>query len=139
MKNPETIVLTPRSLHKLKFDSQGLIPAIIQDYQTHEVLMLAYVNLESIKRTIKTGKVTYWSRSRQQYWVKGETSGHFQYPQEIRYDCDLDTLLIKVQQIGSACHTMKGSCFYRKLKIIPRGPWDAGALGHHDDPRKKSA
>ncbi len=117
MKPEEKILLTTRTLDKLKFNDQKIIPVIIQDYKTKEVLMLAYMNLESIKRTIKRGKVTYWSRSRQKYWVKGETSGHFQFPREIRYDCDLDTLLIKVKQIGSACHTMKGSCFYRKLKI----------------------
>ncbi len=116
MKPEEKIILTPKTLTKLKFNDQELIPAIIQDYKTKAVLMLAYMNLESIKQTIKTGKVTYWSRSRQKYWVKGETSGHFQFPKEIRYDCDCDTLLIKVRQIGSACHTMKGSCFYRKIK-----------------------
>ena len=116
LKQEEIMILTPKTLSKLKFNDQGLIPAIIQDARTKAVLMLAYMNLESIKRTIKSGKVTYWSRSRQQYWVKGETSGHFQFPKEIRYDCDLDTLLIKVRQIGSACHTMKGSCFYRRIK-----------------------
>ena len=117
LKPEEKVIITPRTLNKLKFNDQGLIPAIIQDHKTKEVLMLAYMNLESIKRTIKTGKVTYWSRSRQKYWVKGETSGHFQTPLEIRHDCDNDTILIKVKQIGSACHTMKGSCFYREIKL----------------------
>ena len=117
MKMEEKIILTPRTLNKLKFNNQGLIPAIIQDDKTKEVLMMAYMNLESIKRTLSTDKVTYWSRSRQKFWVKGETSGHFQFPKEIRYDCDMDTLLIKVRQIGSACHTMTGSCFYRKVKL----------------------
>ena len=114
--NVEKIQLTPRTLNKLKFNSDGLIPAIIQDAKTKEVLMLAYMNLESIKRTIKIGKTCFWSRSRQQYWVKGETSGHFQFVKSVSYDCDCDTLLIMVRQIGAACHTNKKSCFYRKVK-----------------------
>ena len=112
----ETIQITRRTLNKLKFNSDGLIPAIIQDHKSKEVLMLAYMNLESIKKTLKLGKTCFWSRSRQEYWVKGMTSGHFQFVKEIAYDCDCDTILIKVQQIGSACHTMKKSCFYRKIK-----------------------
>ena len=112
----ETIQITRRTLNKLKFNSDGLIPAIIQDHKSKEVLMLAYMNLESIKKTLKLGKTCFWSRSRQEYWVKGMTSGHFQFVKEISYDCDCDTILIKVRQIGSACHTMKKSCFYRKIK-----------------------
>jgi phosphoribosyl-AMP cyclohydrolase len=99
----------------LKYDAAGLIPAIIQDYKTNEVLMLAYMNEESLKRTLKLGKTCFWSRSRKQYWVKGETSGHFQFVKDISYDCDADALLIKVRQAGSACHTGSRSCFYRKL------------------------
>ena len=99
----------------VKFDSNGLIPAIVQDAVTGEVLMMAYMNRESLKRTIKMKKTCYWSRSRKKYWIKGETSGHFQKVKSIYYDCDLDTLLIKVEQIGSACHTNKRSCFYRRL------------------------
>jgi len=114
--NKEKIILTTRTLSKLTFNDQGLIPAIIQDYQSKEVLMLAYMNLESIKRTIKLGKTCFWSRSRQTYWVKGETSGHYQFVKSVYYDCDCDTILIKVRQIGAACHTNKRSCFYRKLK-----------------------
>ena len=114
--NTEKIILTPKTLNKLKFNADGLIPAIIQDVKSKEVLMMAYMNLESIKRTLKLGKTCYWSRSRQKYWVKGETSGHFQFVKNIYYDCDLDTLLIKVRQIGAACHTNKKSCFYRKIK-----------------------
>jgi phosphoribosyl-AMP cyclohydrolase len=103
------------NIKTLKFDKNGLIPAIIQDYKDNEVLMVAYMNLESLRRTIKLGKACYWSRSRQEYWVKGETSGHFQFVKSIAYDCDLDALLIKVRQVGVACHTGNRSCFYRRL------------------------
>jgi len=99
----------------LKFDAKGLIPVIIQDYKNDEVLMLAYMNRESIKRTVKLGKTCFWSRSRKEYWVKGMTSGHFQFVKSIAYDCDMDTLLIKVRQVGAACHTGNRSCFYRRI------------------------
>lgn len=104
------------NLKDLKFDKQGLIPAIIQDYKNNEVLMVAYMNLESLKRTIKLGKTCFWSRSRKEYWVKGMTSGHFQFVKSIAYDCDMDALLIKIRQVGVACHTGNRSCFYRKIK-----------------------
>lgn len=104
----------------LKYDAAGLIPVIIQDYKTGEVLMLAYMNKESLKRTLKLKKACFWSRSRKEYWVKGETSGHFQFIKEIYYDCDADALLIKVRQVGVACHTGKRSCFYRKLELKRR-------------------
>ena len=104
------------NLSNLKFDKNGLIPAIIQDYKTGEVLMLAYMNRESIRRTIKLGKTCFWSRSRKEYWVKGMTSGHFQFVKSMVYDCDFDALLIKVRQVGAACHTGNRSCFYRKIK-----------------------
>jgi len=120
MKNPEEIIITPRTLKNLKFNKDGLIPSIVQDYKTNEVLMLAYMNIDSLKETLKVGKTCFWSRSRQEYWVKGMTSGHFQFVKHIYYDCDCDTLLIKVRQVGSACHTMKKSCFYRKLQIIKK-------------------
>ncbi|WP_300937733.1 phosphoribosyl-AMP cyclohydrolase [Faecalibaculum rodentium] len=94
----------------------GLIPAIVQDADNGEVLMLGYMNEESLKKTLETGLATYWSRSRQELWCKGETSGHFQHVQEIRYDCDEDTLLVKVHQDGAACHTGHRSCFYRVLE-----------------------
>lgn len=103
------------SLKRLKFDKKGLIPAIIQDYKTGEVLMLAYMNAESLKKTLKLGKTCFWSRSRKEYWVKGSTSGCFQFVKCIAYDCDMDALLIKVRQVGAACHTGKRSCFYRKI------------------------
>ena len=100
----------------LKFDQNGLIPAIIQDYKDKAVLMLAYMNKESLRRSLKLGKTCFWSRSRKEYWVKGLTSGHFQFIKSISYDCDLDALLISVRQIGQACHTGNRSCFYRKIK-----------------------
>lgn len=99
----------------LKYDNNGLIPAIIQDYQTKEVLMMAYMNKESLDKTIETKKTWFYSRSRQKLWNKGETSGHFQDVKRISYDCDEDTLLIEVIQTGSACHTGNKSCFYREL------------------------
>lgn len=105
-----------KSIKDLKFDAQGLIPAIIQDYQTKEVLMLAYMNKESLRRTLKLKKTCFWSRSRRIYWIKGKTSGHFQFVKSIFYDCDNDALLIKVRQVGVACHTLNKSCFYRKMK-----------------------
>ncbi|MCM8779317.1 MAG: phosphoribosyl-AMP cyclohydrolase [Candidatus Omnitrophica bacterium] len=101
---------------KLKFDAQGLIPAVIQDYKSGEVLMVAYMNKTSLKKTIKSGKTHFWSRSRKKLWLKGETSGNFQIVKGIFYDCDGDCLLVKVRQIGLACHTGNRSCFYRKLK-----------------------
>ncbi len=95
---------------------KGLLPVIVQDYETGEVLMLAYMNRKAWLKTLETGKATYWSRSRNELWVKGETSGHVQVVKEILVDCDSDTLLLKVQQIGgAACHTGYKSCFYRKV------------------------
>jgi phosphoribosyl-ATP pyrophosphohydrolase/phosphoribosyl-AMP cyclohydrolase len=100
---------------KVVFDKKGLVPAIIQDAHNGEVLMLAYMNRESLRRTIESGQTWFWSRSRQEFWCKGETSGHKQYVKEIRYDCDGDALLVLVDQIGVACHTGERSCFYRNL------------------------
>lgn len=94
---------------------KGLIPAIVQDSLTGEVLMVAYMNREAWLKTLETGKATYWSRSRNSLWIKGETSGHFQVVKEILVDCDEDTVLLKVQQTGAACHTGYRSCFYRKV------------------------
>ncbi|MBA4397648.1 MAG: phosphoribosyl-AMP cyclohydrolase [Syntrophus sp. (in: bacteria)] len=94
----------------------GILPAIVQDDETGEVLMLAYMNRDAWLKTLETGKATFWSRSRNALWLKGETSGHFQLVREVRMDCDDDTILIKVNQIGgAACHTGYRSCFYRKL------------------------
>jgi phosphoribosyl-AMP cyclohydrolase len=106
---------SPLKKVKFKYDEKGLIPAIIQDYKTKEVLMLAYMNKESLARTISLGKTCFWSRSRKLYWVKGETSGHFQFVKDVSYDCDADCLLIKVRQVGAACHSGNRSCFYRKI------------------------
>lgn len=100
---------------KIKFDKHGLVPAIVQDFRSKEVLMLAYMNKESLRRTLKDKKTCFWSRSRKEYWVKGATSGNYQFVKAVYYDCDIDALLIKVRQAGVACHTGKRSCFYRKI------------------------
>ncbi|MDJ0984523.1 MAG: phosphoribosyl-AMP cyclohydrolase [Desulfobacterales bacterium] len=97
--------------------SGGLIPAIAQDYKTGEVLMLAYMNQQAWEETLKTGKATYWSRSRQELWIKGQSSGHQQIVKEIRIDCDADTVLLKIEQLGgAACHTGHRSCFHKKVE-----------------------
>jgi phosphoribosyl-AMP cyclohydrolase len=98
----------------IKFDNNGLIPAVIQDWENNQVLMVAYMNRDSLKRTLETGKTHFWSRSRQQYWMKGESSGHIQEVKEVLLDCDGDCLLVKVDQKVAACHTGYRSCFYRK-------------------------
>jgi phosphoribosyl-ATP pyrophosphohydrolase/phosphoribosyl-AMP cyclohydrolase len=105
----------------LKFDAQGLVPAIAQDRLTGEVRMLAYMNGEAIARTLETGRATFFSRSRQTLWEKGETSGHALHVREIYVDCDADTLLLLVDPVGSSCHTGQPSCFFRRL--------DAGGIG----------
>lgn len=107
---------------EFKLNEDGLIPVVVQDYKTDEVLMVAYMNEEAFNRTVKTGTMTYYSRSRQEIWVKGLTSGHFQYVMSLDIDCDNDTLLAKVKQIGAACHTGNRSCFYRNLlkKDVPQ-------------------
>ncbi|MFP4286111.1 MAG: bifunctional phosphoribosyl-AMP cyclohydrolase/phosphoribosyl-ATP diphosphatase HisIE [Candidatus Izemoplasmataceae bacterium] len=103
------------NLNELKFDSQGLIPVVVQDYKTLEVLMLAYMNKEAIEKTLETKLGTYYSRSRKTLWQKGETSGNIQHVKSFSYDCDEDTLLLKVDQVGPACHTGNRSCFYRDI------------------------
>ena len=99
----------------IKFDEKGLVPVVVQDYKTNSVLMLAYMNAESLKITLETGNMTYYSRSRQQLWRKGETSGHYQTLKEMKLDCDGDTLLALVAQEGPACHTGAYSCFFESL------------------------
>ena len=94
----------------------GLVPVIVQEASSKDVLMLAYMNEESLRQTLETGIATYYSRSRQGLWVKGETSGHYQYVKEIKIDCDEDKILLIVDQVGAACHTGAHSCFYRDLK-----------------------
>lgn len=103
------------ALDALKFNEDGLIPAIIQDDTNGEVLMMAWMNREALRQTLLTGRATFWSRSRQRFWVKGETSGHVQHVRSVRLDCDGDCLLIRVEQVGVACHEGFRSCFYRTL------------------------
>lgn len=100
----------------LKYDANGLIPAIAQDAETGAVLMMAWMNAESVTKTLETGRVTYWSRSRKSFWAKGETSGHVQSLKELRIDCDRDCLLLIVTQEGPACHTYRRSCFYTAVQ-----------------------
>ncbi|MDW8104942.1 MAG: phosphoribosyl-AMP cyclohydrolase [Armatimonadota bacterium] len=102
-------------IERLKFNEQGLIPAIVQDAENGDVLMMAWMNREALQRTLETGKATYWSRSRQKFWVKGETSGHFQEVQGVYVDCDADVVLLKVRQKGAACHEGYRSCFFRRV------------------------
>ena len=103
--------LDPAVSARLKRSAEGLLPAVVQQHDTGEVLMLGWMDDEALARTIGTGRATYWSRSRQEYWVKGETSGHRQHVREVRLDCDGDTLLVKVDQEGAACHTGDRTCF----------------------------
>ncbi len=100
----------------LRYDANGLIPCIAQDHDSGEVLMMAWMNVESVARTLETGRVTYWSRSRQSFWVKGESSGHVQELVDLRLDCDRDCLLALVRQTGPACHTNRRSCFYTAVR-----------------------
>lgn len=101
--------------NEIKYDEKGLVPVVVQDVKTNEVLMMAYMNSEAVEKTIATGMAHYWSRSRSQLWLKGETSGHFQRVKSISIDCDNDTLLLKVEQEEAACHTGHFSCFYREI------------------------
>jgi phosphoribosyl-ATP pyrophosphohydrolase/phosphoribosyl-AMP cyclohydrolase len=98
-----------------KLDDKGLIPVIVQDDENGQVLMLAYMNKEAYEQTLKEGRMTYWSRSRQELWRKGDTSGHYQYVRSLAIDCDKDTILARVEQVGAACHTGHRSCFYTEL------------------------
>lgn len=108
-------------LEGLKFDSAGLIPAIVQDHKTNEVLMMAWMNREALRKTLETGKTHFFSRSRGKLWLKGESSGHVQQVKSIRVDCDQDVLLISVEQVGAACHEGYYSCFFREYQ--PDGKW----------------
>ena len=100
---------------ELKTDNNGLVAVVVQDKDNGDVLMLAYMNQEAYEKTLETGIMTYFSRSRQALWIKGETSGHYQYLEKLYIDCDNDTILAKVRQMGAACHTGNRSCFYREL------------------------
>ncbi|MFH1361931.1 MAG: phosphoribosyl-AMP cyclohydrolase [bacterium] len=105
-------------MSNLKFNSDGLIPVIAQDYKDGAVLMLAYMNEEALKKTLETKEMTYWSRSRQELWHKGDTSGHIQKVKELYYDCDADAILAKIEQVGDiACHTGERSCFFNKIQL----------------------
>lgn len=103
--------LDPAVARRLKRDDRGLVAAVVQQYDSREVLMVGYMNDEALRRTLTTGRVTFWSRSRQEYWRKGDTSGHVQFVKAVSLDCDGDALLVEVDQIGAACHTGSRSCF----------------------------
>lgn len=107
--------LVPFDPTALRYDASGLIPAIAQDAKSGEILMMAWMNCESLTRTLETRRVTYWSRSRQAFWIKGESSGHVQELVDMRVDCDRDCVLMQVNQTGAACHTNRRSCFYTQV------------------------
>jgi phosphoribosyl-AMP cyclohydrolase len=102
-------------LEEIRFDDRGLVPAVVQDADNGDVLMVAYMNAESLERTLEEGRTVFWSRSRHELWRKGETSGNVQHVESIRVDCDADTLLVRVHQTGAACHTGNRTCFYREI------------------------
>ena len=104
------------ALGDVRFDEAGLVPAVAQAHDTGEVLMMAWMSRESLAETLRTGRACYWSRSRRAFWRKGDTSGHIQQVRECRLDCDGDTILLLVEQTGSACHTGAGSCFFRRME-----------------------
>ena len=99
----------------VRFDDRGLVPAVVQDVASGDVLMLAWMNEEAVRRTVESGRTWFWSRSRGELWRKGDTSGHVQHVHDVRYDCDGDALLVRVDQVGAACHTGERSCFFRSL------------------------
>ncbi|HEX6262149.1 MAG TPA: phosphoribosyl-AMP cyclohydrolase [Actinomycetota bacterium] len=105
------------SVADLHYDERGLIPAVVQDEATGDVLMVAWMNEEAVRATLDEGRTVFWSRSRGELWRKGETSGNVQHVREVRYDCDADTLLVRVHADGPACHTGERSCFYRRLEV----------------------
>lgn len=108
---PSESDLDPKIAARLKRDDNGLFAAVVQQYDTRDVLMVGWMNDEALHRTLTTGRVTFWSRSREEYWRKGDTSGHYQYVKRVRLDCDGDALLVEVDQVGAACHTGTFSCF----------------------------
>jgi phosphoribosyl-AMP cyclohydrolase len=116
------------NIMELQFNN-GLLPAIVQDYKTGKILMLAYMNEESLEKTMTTGTTWFWSRSRNKFWNKGESSGHFQYVKSIKIDCDGDTILLEVDQIEVACHTGNESCFYREIwNVITENKLEKGLI-----------
>jgi phosphoribosyl-AMP cyclohydrolase len=117
--------LDPQIAGRLRRDRDGLVAAVVRQYDTGDVLMLAWMDDRALHRTLTTGRATYWSRSRQRYWVKGETSGHRQYVKSVALDCDGDALLVDVDQVGPACHTGAATCFHQDLPAVrgvPPGP-----------------
>jgi phosphoribosyl-AMP cyclohydrolase len=112
-----TTALDPQIANRLRRDRDGLVAAVVQQHDTGEVLMLAWMDDEALRRTLTTGRATYWSRSRQSYWVKGETSGHAQWVKSVSLDCDGDALLVSVDQVGPACHTGARTCFHREIPV----------------------
>ncbi len=121
------------NVKKLKFDKDGLIPAIIQDTHTHEVLMVAWMNREAVEKTLTTGETWFWSRSRRKLWHKGETSGHVQQVDEVYHDCDADTLLIRINQVGAACHEGYRTCFHYRIDPVGGGVAVVGELAFDPD------
>ena len=115
MEQPKFPVESKIPWSKFKLNSDKMVPVIVQDWQTDEVLMLAYMNEEAYNTTLRTGKMTYWSRSRNELWTKGLTSGHLQYVKSLTLDCDNDTILARVSQVGAACHTGNRTCFFQPL------------------------
>lgn len=109
--------LDPAIAGRLRRDANGLVAAVVQEHRTGEVLMLAWMDEEALHQTLTSGRATYWSRSRRRHWVKGETSGHYQYVRSVALDCDGDALLVKVEQVGPACHTGERSCFFTELPV----------------------
>jgi phosphoribosyl-AMP cyclohydrolase len=119
---PPPSSLAPEIAARLKRGADGLVPAIAQQYDTGEVLMLGWMDDEALHRTLTTGRCTYWSRSRREYWVKGDTSGHVQWVRSVALDCDADTVLVKVDQVGAACHTGARTCFDADVLLEDTGP-----------------
>src|SRR3569833_3919482 len=118
----DAMSLDPKIADRLKRNSDGLVAAIAQQHDTGEVLMLAWMDDEALRRTLTTGRATYWSRSRGEYWVKGATSGHYQYVKGVALDCDGDALLVTVEQVGAACHTGAHTCIFDALPVVTRCP-----------------
>jgi phosphoribosyl-AMP cyclohydrolase len=119
---PAGSALAPEVARLLRRDPAGLVAAVVQQHDTGEVLMLAWMDDEALHRTLTTGRATYWSRSRGEYWVKGETSGHRQWVRDVRLDCDGDALLVLVDQEGAACHTGERTCFHRPVPVVEGSP-----------------
>ncbi len=119
MTSPGPSALDPVIAARLKRDRDGLLAAVVQQHDTGEVLMVGWMDDEALHRTLTTGRATYWSRSRQRYWVKGETSGHVQFVRSVALDCDADAVLVRVEQVGPACHTGAHSCFQTPDSTLP--------------------